>query len=728
MRLSVLGPIEILDGDRSVHLGSAKQRLLLAALLVHANSVVSVDRLADVLWGDEPPVDAAKTLHNYVSRLRAFLEPGRAGGGPGTVLLTCPPGYMLRADSEQVDASRFERLVAEGVRRGAGGEAAAAAALLDEALGLWRGRAFAEFADDDFARTEALRLEELRRFALDERVEANLNLGRHSELIGELEGIVGADPLRERPRAQLMLALYRCGREAEALRTYQQYRRALGDELGIEPSSALRELEDAIILQKSELDWVPSSARSGSAAAPPAARGSLATALVMPKTRYVKTGDGVHIAYQVAGEGPLDLVVVPGFVSHLQVAWEAPDYAHYFHRLASFARVIVFDKRGTGMSDPVSADALPSLEQRMDDVRAVLDAVDSEQAAVFGYSEGGQMAALFAATYPERTRALVLYGTYARIRSDADYPAGLSEEVAEAFLAEVEAHWGEFTEPLSLFAAGATRDPQFRDWFCRYAQNSASPGTALTLLRTNNEIDVRAALPAIRVPTLVLHRVDDALVVPEHGRYLAEHIPGAKYVELPGDDHLVFTGDVDRLVDEIEHFLTGAHRVTEPDRVLATLLFADIVDSSRRAAELGDRRWREILDRHDDVMRREFARFRGREVKATGHGFLAAFDGPARAVQCAIAATEAVQRVGIELRIGVHTGECEHHGDDLGGIAVNIAARVAALAQPSQVLVSRTVTDLVAGSRLEFTDRGDHELKGVPGSWRLFAAGPDRQS
>ena len=742
MKFLVLGSLEVVERETRVPLGSAKQRLLLAGLLVHANAVVSVDRLADILWGDDPPVDATATLQNYVSRVRAALEPGRVSGDPGTRLLTRAPGYMIRVDPEEVDAGRFERLVVEGQRRVAEGDTAVAAALLDEALGLWRGRAFAEFADHDFARTEALRLEELRRLAVDERVEAKLSLGRHRELIGELDGIVAADPLRERPRAQLMLALYRCGREVEALRTYQQYRRYLGDELGIEPSPALRDLEEAIILQKSELNWVPEPASGDdSESAPIIASRSAGTAgmfvndpdrytrrwdaggsdPVMPKTRYARSSDGVHIAYQVAGDGPLDLVLVHGLISHLQVAWEAPEYAHFFRRLAGFARVICFDKRGTGMSDPVPVHALPTLEQRMDDVGAVLDAVGSEQAAVVGVSEGGQMAALFAATYPERTRALVLYGTYARIRSDPDYPPGVSDDLLEAFVAEIEAHWGEITEPLAAFAVSATRDERFRDWLGRYSQNSASPGAAVTLLRMNNEIDVRSALPAIRVPALVLHRVDDPLIGVDHGRYLAEHIPGAKYVELPGDDHLFFTGDVDRLVDEVEHFLTGVRRVSEPDRVLATLLFTEIVDPAGRAVELGDRRRADLLDRHDDILRRELERFRGREVTAPVGGSLAAFDGPARAVECALAATEAARRLGLELRAGVHTGECEQHGADLGGMAVHLAARVAALAQPGEVLVSRTVTELVVGSRLEFTDRGEHDVDGVPGRWQLFA-------
>ena len=333
------------------------------------------------------------------------------------------------------------------------------------------------------------------------------------------------------------------------------------------------------------------------------------------------------------------------------------------------------------------------------------------------------MASLFAATYPERTRALVTYGAYARLRSAPDFPLGQSDEFLEVFATDMEATWGEVAEG-SVWAVNATRDPRFRDWLGRWLRNSASPGAAATLLRMAYEIDVRQVLPAIRVPTLVLHRVDDPLIPVDQGRYFASHIPGSKFVELPGDDRLVFAGDVDRLADEIEEFLTGHPPQASPDRILATVLFTDVVDSTRRASELGDQRWRELLDRHDELLRHEFGRFRGREVTKAGDGFLAAFDGPARAVQCALAATEAVRRLGLEVRAGVHTGECEQRGDDLGGIAVHIGARIAALAQPGQVLVSRTVTDLVAGSRLEFTDRGEHELKGVPGMWQLFAVEP----
>jgi DNA-binding SARP family transcriptional activator/pimeloyl-ACP methyl ester carboxylesterase len=561
VKFLVLGSLEILDGERPVHMGSAKQRLLLAALLVQANTVVSADRLVDILWGDEPPVDAAATLQNYVSRVRAALEPSRAPGDPGKLLLTRVPGYLLRVEPDQLDASRFEQLVAEGALALREGNPTAATKRLGEALELWRGPALAEFADEPFAKAEAARLEERRMSAREDRIDAELALGHHGDVIGDLEAAARQNPLRERLWARWMLASYRCGRQAEALRACEELRAYLGEELGIAPNPQLLALEEAILLQKPELEWVPNLPQPTAGAAPardgaprrdPVATSSM---VVMPKTCYAQARDGVHIAYQVIGDGPFDLVEVGGFVSHLEFAWEGSEYAHYLRRLAGFTRLICFDKRGTGMSDPVPVHALPTLEQRMDDFRAVLDAVGSKQAAVFGESEGGQMAALFAATYPERTRALVTYGAYARLRSAPDYPPGQSDEYLEAFAREMESTWGE-VEERSVWAINATRDPRFRDWLGRWARNSASPGAAATLLRMDYEIDVRAVLPTIRVPTLVLHRVDDPLIGVDHARYFAAHIPGAKYVELPGNYRLVFAGDVDRLVDEIEEFLT----------------------------------------------------------------------------------------------------------------------------------------------------------------------------
>ena len=431
-----------------------------------------------------------------------------------------------------------------------------------------------------------------------------------------------------------------------------------------------------------------------------------------PETHYAKSGE-VRIAYQVVGDGPFDLIYVPGFVSNLDNGWDDPGFAHFFSRLAAFSRLILFDKRGTGLSDRDAQ--IPTLEQRMDDVRAVMDAVGSTRAAVFGVSEGGVMAMLFAATYPERTRSLVLYGTYAHFPTWV-----LPTERLAAFIAGVEAGWGTGAS-VKVFAPEAGKDPQVQARWARFERLGASPSAVIALTRMNSEIDVRHVLPAIRVPTLVLHRTGDARVNVGAGRYIAEHIPNAKYVELPGIDHAIWVGESDSVVDEVEAFLTGTRSAHEADRVLATLLFTDIVDSTKRAAKLGDRRWRELLDQHNGVVRREIARFRGREIKTLGDGFIATFDGPARAVRCALAIAEGVRPLDIEIRSGVHTGEVEFKGDDVGGIAVHIAARVAALATGSQILVSRTVRDLVAGSGLSFSDRGMHALKGIPEELRLYA-------
>jgi class 3 adenylate cyclase len=394
--------------------------------------------------------------------------------------------------------------------------------------------------------------------------------------------------------------------------------------------------------------------------------------------------------------------------------------ARFFERLGSFSRLILFDKRGTGMSDRVPSAELPMLEQRMDDVRAVMDAVGSERAALFGVSEGGPMCLLFGATYPERTTALVVFGGYARRVSAPDYPFGERPEDYEAFTQQVEHEWGG-TVGLAVRSPSREGDEAFAHWWSTYLRMSASPGAAAALTRMNGEIDVRQALPVIRVPTLILHRAGDRAISPAGARYVAERIPGARYVELPGEDHLPFTGDQDALLDEVEEFLTGVRRGPEPDRILATVLFTDVVGSTERAVELGDRRWRDLLATHHTVVRRELGRFRGTEVDTAGAGFLATFDGPARAIRCAAAIREAIASLGLEVRAGLHTGECELHDGSVAGIAVHTGARVAALARPGEVLVSSTVRDLVAGSGLEFEDRGLHALKGVPGEWRLYA-------
>jgi class 3 adenylate cyclase len=441
-----------------------------------------------------------------------------------------------------------------------------------------------------------------------------------------------------------------------------------------------------------------------------------------PKTRYAKSGE-INLAYQVVGEGDMDLVYVPGWVSNIESAWEDPYLSHFLEQLASFSRVILFDKRGTGLSDRVPIEELPTLEQRMDDVRAVMDAAGSERAALFGASEGGVMCMLFAATYPDRTSALVVYGSYARGLADSDCPWGLAEaDAAQEFLTALPEIWDDAGGLLNIWAPSAANDEHARDAFGRNLRQGGSPAAAVALTRMNLQVDARHVLPVIGVPTLILHRTGDMIVSVEAGRHMAGEIPGARYVELSGEDHLWYHGDAEAIVAEVEEFLTGARGAREPDRVLATVMFTDIVDSTRRGAELGDRRWQNLVERHDALMRRELERYRGREVKTMGDGFLATFDGPARGIHCACSARDAISELGIEIRAGLHTGECELIGDDVAGIAVNIGARVGSAAAAGEVLVSRTVTDLVAGSGIEFDDRGVHTLKGVPGEWQLFAA------
>ena len=438
--------------------------------------------------------------------------------------------------------------------------------------------------------------------------------------------------------------------------------------------------------------------------------------VVAPGTRYARSG-AVNIAYQVVGDGPVDLVYVPGWVSHVELAWELPELVSGFERLASFSRLILFDKRGTGMSDPVPARELPTLEQRMDDVRAVMDAVGSARAAVFGASEGGTMSMLFAATYPDRTIALCRFGCFAKRLRSPDYPWGPTwEERVEAF-DHAERYWptglGWDDMAPSLDTAGLAE-------ISRYYRRCASPGAALALMKMNTFVDVRDVLPAIGVPTVVMHRTADRDADVEEGRYIAAHIPGARFAEFPGADHSWWTQDRDAILDEIEEFVTGVRPAPQPHRVLATVLFTDIVGSTERIGKLGDHRWSELLARHHGAVRRELERFRGREIDTTGDGFIAAFDGPARAIRAAVAIRDALRTLGLEIRTGLHTGECEQVEGELAGIAVHTGARISALAGPDEVLVSATVRDLVSGSGIAFEDRGEHELKGV-GARRIYS-------
>lgn len=438
----------------------------------------------------------------------------------------------------------------------------------------------------------------------------------------------------------------------------------------------------------------------------------------VPETRYAKSGD-VSVAYQVVGEGPVDLVYVWGWMSHLDFQWTDPTVASFLQRLASFSRLIMFDKRGTGLSDPVGA--APTPEERMDDIRAVMDAVGSERAVLLGFSEGTAVSALFAVSHPDRTTGLILYDGYAAGPLVAPEAHGWEQRLQTA--SDAIDRWGD-GETMRWIAPSLAGSTVARRFWGAFERASMGPGMARALWESGKRIDVREVLPSITVPTLVLHHAD-SFIPAAGGRLMADLIPGARYIELPGRDHLPGAGDPEAIAGEIEEFLTGARATARPDRMLATVLFTDIVGSTRCAAELGDSAWRQLRERHDALTRQQLERFRGREVKQTGDGFLATFDGPTRAIRCACSIREEARELGIEIRAGLHTGECELIGDDIAGMAVHVAARVSARAQPSHVLVSGTVKDLVMGSGIEFVDQGAHELKGVPGEWRLFTVQAD---
>ena len=429
----------------------------------------------------------------------------------------------------------------------------------------------------------------------------------------------------------------------------------------------------------------------------------------------------MHIAYQVFGRGPLNLVVIMGATSHLELEWEEPSIEYFLNGLASFARVVMFDKRGTGLSDRVPDNALPGFEQRMDDVRAVMDAAGMQSAAIFGMSEGSALSLLFAATYPRRTDALILYGGFAKRLWSPDYPWGQPVEVRRKMLEDIEKHWGRSLIPGEL-PPEVENQPDAVERYLRFQRMSASPGAILTLAKMNAQVDVRDALPSVHVPVLILHHVGDPDVSIEGARYIAREVPQAKLIELPGNHHVLLGKEAEGVLAEIQEFLTGVRPCGEPDRILATILFTDIVGSTEKASQLGDRKWKELLERHRAVVRRELMRFQGREIDTAGDGFLAAFDGPARAVRCALAVCSATRDLGLDLRAGIHAGEIELMGKNIGGIAVHIGSRVMSKAGSGEVWASSTVKDLTVGSGLQFEDRGMHALKGITEEWRLYTA------
>jgi DNA-binding SARP family transcriptional activator/pimeloyl-ACP methyl ester carboxylesterase len=679
VRVSVLGPLRLENESGEVVLGAAKERSLLAALALSPGRVVGIETLVSALWGETPPATSRKTLQTYVSNLRRVIG--------ADAVETVGSGYVLRVAVDDVDVGRFRTLVGEGEHALKNDSVEKAREKLAQALTLWRGEPFADVEQHTGVAAEAVRLREEYLSALESRLTADLAAGRHRELVGELEMLVREHPFREQLWGDLVVALYRSGRQADALAAYQRARDLLRDELGLEPGGALRRLERAVLVQDPSLD----------APAPglPSAAGT--QSVFRSPVRYAVSSDGVHVAYQVIGDGPIDVIAVPGFVSHLDMWWDAPT-DRLVQELASFSRLILFDKRGMGLSDRPSR---IDIEQWVEDTQAVLDAVGSEQAVVVGISAGGPTAALFAATRPERTRALVLYGAHARVFAGDGYEFGFEPATVDAFIRNMEANWGTGVG-ISLLAPSRAADPVAREFWARCQTTSASPTAAATFLRALTEIDVRHALPLIDAPTLILHASRDRSVPVEAARHNQQLIPNAKLVELDTDVHLIWVSDViEQITSEIERFIAQTVPTTNPERMLTTLVaFApsDLLPSRSRAVDAA------------------IERNRGRVLHPRG---IVLFDGPARAIRCA-QALMADKRTKRSAGVAVHTGECQFADEEARGIAVDLVKQLAALAVPGQVLVTQTVRDLTVGSSIELESHSQRSFDGIPGEWEIF--------
>jgi len=688
VRISLLGPLTVDGEPGEIVLRAAKERTLLATLALRPGVVVGPDALIDALWGDSPPASARKTLQTYVSNIRRALGP--------EVISTTASGYSLCVAPDDVDVARFRSLVRAAEEARARGAESQAREHLRAAVALWRGDPFPGAGPRTGLAAEAVRLREEYLTALEARLAADLAAGCHGELVAELEALVREHPFRERLWGHLMLALYRSGRQADALAAYQRARARLGQDLGLEPGGELRRLERAI------LDHDPGLDRAAAAPAPAGHEPAPARSPV----RYAVAPDGVHVAYQIVGDGAIDVLAIPGFVSHLDLWWDAPT-DRLVRRLASFSRLILFDKRGMGLSDrPAAVD----VEHWVADARAVLDAAGSDQAVILGISAGGPTAALFAASHPERTRALIIYGGYARFLAGDGYDLGADRDTVESFVRHMEANWGTGVG-LSVLAPSRATDPAARQYWARHQTISASPGAAATFLRALAAIDVRHALPTIGAPTLILHVTRDQNVPVEAARHCRELIPGATLVELDSDIHLIWLSDVvDEITRAIEAFIARTTPVTAVDRVLATVL-------ATAGADPGG---------SDDALVRTIAeRWGGRPLGRPG---CAAFDGPARAIRCARALVAELGGQGRTVGAAVHSGECEPQADGLRGVAVDVAGELAAGARGGEVLVTQTVRDLIVGSPIELEPRGRRTFRGVPGDWEVFAVTSARGS
>jgi len=679
----VLGPLEVFVGGRSLSVGGSRTRAVLA-LLLHANRVVSADRLMEELWPELAPDRAAANLQVRLSELRKALR----AVGEADRLQTRAPGYVLRIAAGELDLLRFEQLAASGRDALTGGDADTAVRVLDEALSLWRGSALADIDGVPFADGEQARLEEERLGTLESKMDALLACGRHRETIAQLESLTRNHPLRERFWHQRLLALYRSGRQADALRAFRELRSTLVDQLGIEPAPELRDLEAQILRQDSTLEHQRTRQPGREDRTP-----------TPPQTHYAQSG-GVHIAYQVLGDGERDVLFVPGLMSHVELAWEDPGTVAFYRRLASLGRLILFDKRDTGLSDRAPGDS--SLEERIEDVQAVMNAVSSDRAVVFGYSEGAPMSILFTATYPEKVSSLILGSAFARWFPAPDYPCGPGAEEVYAAMEAIATHrWGQGAT-IDWFLPSRSNSPQARQALARFERMAISPSAYLRMIRMIREIDVRATLPAIHVPTLVIQRLGDRINPPFYGRYLASHIAGARYFEQPGDHVLRFAEreDLDALFAEIEDFLAATPPATEPARVLTTILLAQGV---------GDIGASHHVRSH-----------RGRLRKSSPDSILATFDAPGQAIRCAAAIRESAGAHGTQSRAGIHTAEVDPVGEDIAGVSVKIAESVAGHADAGEILVSRTVKDLVLGSGISFTHLGSYPLTSTD-HWPLYA-------
>ena len=701
VEIGVLGELQMTIDGVELTPRAPKERALLALLAVNRERLVTVDRLLEQLWPELPPDRGRHVLQVRIAEIRKLL----ARAGAAALLESSSAGYRLRIGAESLDAERFAELVEAARACQLAADTLGAAGTLRHALGLWRGEPFADAHGCVALQTEAARLTELRLGAIESRIAAELADGCHQRLLPELEALVMEHPLRERLWEHRVLALYRGGRQSEALRALAAVRSILIDEVGVDRSPALQTLEVDVLAQSATLDWIPTATARWvlpdpfEAAAGRNANGTARHELPKtgpaestPEVRYAKTRDGVHLAYQVVGEGPPDLIIIPGFISELDNWWEAWD-GRLVRRLATFSRLILFDKRGTGLSDrPPTID----VDDWVEDVRTVLDAVGADRPVVVGMSAGGPIAILFAATYPERTGPLVLYGASPRMLTDGteDYPASFTVNDMEAFIAKIEAGWGTGVVTLRVLCPSIAKDPEIRAQFGRFERRSASPGAASAYLRTLAKIDVRDALPLISAPTLVLHPTRDEAIPIAVARYTAARIPGAVLKELDTADHLIwFSEAVDAITDEIQNFVSGAVPADEIHRVLSTIVavHTDETDLTQPGFLT------HLVDRH-----------RGRTIGHRGCEFVAAFDGPAHAVRCASALSLKFASAGIDARIGVHSGEGNVNESMLDGEATANAGWMASLARPGEVVVSRAAHDLVAGSSFAFTHRGTY--------------------